>query len=269
MSKLSVRELDLLVNYWIGCNYMGHLGDGWTPEYLRAFFQVWCDLDINPISVHVSQVRDEFVDIMNSQTSQVQAKILRTLLASLPMEDSRAPATRNGMLHAKLSDVANRLEESNPLVENILPKRASDVVRLALTDAEHLVGRGSAVSSVDRTHTALHGYLKDVCDEASVQYRQNASITELFKLVRSNHPCFHSVGARQSDTDRICKTLASIVDTLNTIRNQATPAHPQDELLGEAEAVLAINSARSVFHYLEDKRSPRGRDLMQRLFSRR
>ena len=44
--------------------------------------------------------------------------------------------------------------------------------------------------------------------------------------------------------------LASCVDTLNTLRNNATPAHPNEDLLDEAEGMLAVNAVRSIFNYL-------------------
>lgn len=268
MSKLSVRELDLLFNYYIGFQH-GYLIGFNEPRELRAFFQVYCDLDINPESKYGSQVAQEFAEILMDQNPKVQAKILRVVLARYPPHRYREPETRNALLHKKLSDVATRLESSTVLVKDVAPASASEVVRVALNEAEHSIGRGIARSAVDRTHTALHGYLKDMCDEANIQYGSNPGMTELYKLLRNEYPAFQNTGPRQLDIDSICKTLANVVDKLGPIRNHSSLAHPQDELLDEPEAILAINAARTLFHYLEDKRRPRGQSLLQRLIGRR
>ena len=41
--------------------------------------------------------------------------------------------------------------------------------------------------------------------------------------------------------------------SLNTLRNQASIAHPNDNILEEAEAILAINSGRTLLNYLDSK----------------
>lgn len=169
MSKLAPRELDLLFNYYIGFRH-GYLDGLSEPADLRAFFQVYCDLDINPVSRFGSEVANEFAEILMHQTPEVQAKILRVILARYPPDHYRDPETRNALLHRKLAEVATRLESSTVLVDDVTPSSASEVVRVALKDAEHLIGRGSARSAVDRTHTALHGLLKVMCDEANIEY---------------------------------------------------------------------------------------------------
>ena len=48
--------------------------------------------------------------------------------------------------------------------------------------------------------------------------------------------------------------IATILDALNPVRNNASVAHPNDQLLGEPEAHLVINIVRTLLNYLEDKR---------------
>ncbi len=269
MTKLTTREIDLLCTYYIGIDHYGYLNGFREGQQMRAFFQVYCDLDINPTSRYGSDVSIEFVTILMAQTPQVQAKILRTVLEQFPPHPYAEPHTRNNKLYNKMLGVIKRLESETTLVENVSPKSSSEVVQVALKDADHLIGRGSALSAVDRTHTALHGYLKDLCNEASIQYGNDPSMPELYKLVREKHPAFQNSGPRQKDIDNICRTLGNIVDKLGPIRNRATPAHPQEELLEEPEAILAINAARTLFHYLEEKRSTHSRNFLQRMFTRK
>ena len=44
------------------------------------------------------------------------------------------------------------------------------------------------------------------------------------------------------------------VDALNPVRNNASVAHPNEVLIGEPEAMLVINTVRTLLSYLENKR---------------
>jgi hypothetical protein len=69
------------------------------------------------------------------------------------------------------------------------PRLTAAVVERALRDAQNLLQSSGAISAVDRAHTALHGYMRLLCDEASiVQPDDDASVTQLLKLLRTNHP---------------------------------------------------------------------------------
>ena len=49
------------------------------------------------------------------------------------------------------------------------------------------------------------------------------------------------------------KTSAAIVDAMGTVRNRASLAHPNEELLDHEEALLVINLARSLLRFLDEK----------------
>lgn len=60
-------------------------------------------------------------------------------------------------------------------------------------------------------------------------------------------------GARRDEVKRILRTSNAIVEAVNTIRNNASLAHPNEALLDEHEALLVINTARSLLLYLDRK----------------
>lgn len=130
---------------------------------------------------------------------------------------------------------------------------SSEVVDHALKDADHLLHTRGPVSCVDRLHTALHGYLRDLCGKAGLAFAPDASLTALFKLLRTEHTSFKSLGAQDQEMGRVLASQAATVDALNTLRNRASVAHPNEALLGEPEAMLMVNITRSLFHYLEAK----------------
>lgn len=130
---------------------------------------------------------------------------------------------------------------------------AREVVEQALADAEALLASSRPVSAVDRTHTALHGYLLAACDRQGIAYGSDATMTAVFRLLRDNHPALRDLGARSEDTQRMLQAMATVVDTLNPLRNRASVAHPNEQLLGDEEAWLVINATRTLLHYLHAK----------------
>jgi len=129
----------------------------------------------------------------------------------------------------------------------------SDVVERALADCEQLIHSRGATSGVDRVHTAFHGYLRAVCTKNRIDLPDSAGITQLFKAIRKQHPSFIIHGSQAHDIDRITSSLATIIDSLNPLRNQATLAHPNDVVLEEAEAMLVINTVRTMLNYFNAK----------------
>jgi hypothetical protein len=128
----------------------------------------------------------------------------------------------------------------------------SAVVERALLDFETLTKSNGAVSGIDRVHTALHGYLIAICNDANITAKDNADITTLFNLVRQQHSKFqaHPTG---TESQKMLRGLAQIVDAMNPVRNHSSLAHPNEELLEEPEAMLAANAVRSLLHYLNMK----------------
>jgi hypothetical protein len=129
----------------------------------------------------------------------------------------------------------------------------SEVVERSLSDAEHLLASQGATSGVDRIHTAFHGYLRARLDAQAIAYPPAAGVTDLFKLLRGSHPGFSASGPHQQEVDKILRSLANVVDTLNPVRNHGSVAHPNSALLPQAEAMLVINAVRTLLHYVDAK----------------
>ena len=127
----------------------------------------------------------------------------------------------------------------------------SEIVVRALSDAQNLLNTSGAISAIDRVHTAIHGYIKSICDENELKYKKDASITSLYKLLRENHPKIKSLSSNSKELDRIVKSFSTILDSINTIRNNFSVAHPNENLLNEDEAILVINSVRTILHFLD------------------
>lgn len=126
---------------------------------------------------------------------------------------------------------------------------AGEAVERALADADHLINVSGPVSAVDRLHTALHGYIRLLAANAGSDALPGVTVTRLFKELRTRHHAFRCLDADE-DASRMLSGLATVIDSLNSMRNNASVAHPNQVLLGEDEAHLAVNATRTLFHYL-------------------
>lgn len=138
-------------------------------------------------------------------------------------------------------------------VESHRPEVASAIVERAIADAETLLKGGGAPSGLDRVHTALHGFLIAVCERSGIECTSDATVATLLKAIRNHHPAFQASTVRKQDITTILRTMGAVADALGTLRNNASAAHPNKELLDEPEAMLAINAARTILHYIDSR----------------
>jgi len=129
----------------------------------------------------------------------------------------------------------------------------SDTVERALADCEQLIHSRGATSGVDRIHTAFHGYLRAICARSAIEVSEGAGLTQLFKAIREHHSAFSDTGPRNQDILQVMNSMATILNALNPLRNKATLAHPNEAVLEEPEAMLVINSSRTLLQYLNAK----------------
>jgi hypothetical protein len=100
----------------------------------------------------------------------------------------------------------------------------------------------------------MHGYLLSLCDDAGIGHGDSPTMNQLFKALRPEHPSLRDLGVRSEDVTKMLGSMAAILDALNPVRNNASMAHPNSELMGEAEAVLIVNTVRTLLTYFDAKR---------------
>jgi hypothetical protein len=250
MAGMTTVEQRRLIRLYLGVS-KGYLADFSTINDLEAFY-VQCRLDVNPREIDATN-RERFEQILAEVTPAEQAAIIREALKQYP-PDEAVLTTRNTELHDELLALASRLEGMSP-VRSKKPAITSAVVERAIDDAEQLLEKTGATSAVDRLHTVLHGYLRAVCDDARISYGDNTRMSGLFGLIRSQHPAFADFGPRRDEILHVLRSMSGIMDLLNPIRNESSMAHPNKDLLDPPEAVLVINTARTILHYLDMKLS--------------
>jgi hypothetical protein len=249
MAGMSRQDIAKLINRYIGVSG-GYLGD-FSYRTHRDFYPEYCDL-FHDTGAMPGTTRHRFETILINETPPNQAKIIRGILAKYP-PDSEQLSTRTQELHDYFIGIASQLEGN--AVNSPDLEITSAVVERAIADAESLIQTNGATSSVDRVHTMLHGYLKAVCDVEEIEYSDDVSMRGLLRLLREQYPALSHLGPRAQDVERVFQSIAVIMDAMNPIRNRASVAHPNEELLDEPEAMLVINCARTLLHYLDCKLS--------------
>jgi len=233
-------------------NYIGVSG-GYLADFsyrTHHEFYINCDLDINPYN-YEGTTRARFIKILSEQKPNNQAKILRAILERFPIGQEHAPSSRTQKLFDEIQEWIKLLEHkgakfvANPVIHTDL-----EVVQLALDDVELYLKNGKFISAVDRMHTAVHGYLKVICERLGINLSNDDSSSSALLNKIKDSPEIKSQG---EPITKIFKNLGTILQNMDTLRNHKSMAHPNSVLLDTPEAVLFINSARTLLHYLEAK----------------
>ena len=251
--KLTRSEIGRFVYNWIGVDagYLGSFTYASHDRFWREVGDVYVDTNL-----FAGTARECFEKTLFEANAKDQAAALRAIVDDYPPNDEPdpdRPKFRSRELRREIFAWISRLETGQVAVE-VEVESSSEVVRRALDDADTLLRTSGPQSAVDRVHTAMHGYLHSFGQEIGVKPDGRPTMNQLFKALRGSHPALADIGARGEDVKRILGSFATILDALNPIRNNASVAHPTDQLVGEPEARLVINVVRTLLNYFEDKR---------------
>jgi hypothetical protein len=239
------------VNRYVGVSG-GYLGvpeeNRFTYRTFEEFYLEYCGF-AKDLAGFQGTTRQRFIDVFLASSTKEQAKIIRGATERFPVGEG--PSSRTKALKGELLAEAETLEKQD-YVDDPSIAVTSEVVFEALKDATELIKSRKAVSAVDRVHTAFHGYLKSICSVNNIPFPKDADLVALAKKIFESHSKFQ-VTVKASEIKNIARSLASISDSLNPIRNQGSLAHPNEKLLDEPEATLVINAVRSLMIYLESK----------------
>jgi len=247
VGELRSSEIHWVVHQYVGVEG-GYLGD-FSYRTHREFYSAFCDLNLDLDAFTGNTTRERFVAILSGVEGHQQAAILRGIARKYPQggEHFRTPQA-----YRKLLELAKRCADGLS-VRASSPSITSDVLKRALADANLLIQSAGPTHAVDRVHTALHAYLKAVCQAQGLEAPPNATITNLFTLFRKDHPRLRDLGSQSDTMNSVLRSLSNVIDCLNPARNHGSLAHANEALLDRDEAMLAINAARTIFQYLDAK----------------
>lgn len=250
MEGLKSSEIHWVVSNYIGVSG-GYLGDFSYASH-REFYANYCDLEVDVDAFAENTTRKKFVAILSASEPRAQAAILIGVARRFPVGSEMQ---RNATAYQKLMALAKRCQQV-AVVDSEEPRITSDVVQRALAEATTLLKKHGPTSAIDRLHTALHGYLRTACRTANLDLSDAPSgprIVYYFKVLRQQHPGFEAPMAQQAAMKNILNSAATLLEQLDPIRNRATLAHANEELISHDEALLVINLVRSLMQYFDAK----------------
>ena len=127
----------------------------------------------------------------------------------------------------------------------------NQILREAIDDAEILIEKGKPANAYDRIYTALHGVLKQKCEEQDMQIGDRDTVTSILSKIRKH---IHGVepADKTTETAKILASISKIIDILNEMRNKKSLAHPNKTLLENDEALFVINISKAIMRYVND-----------------
>ncbi|MBX3356755.1 MAG: abortive infection family protein [Phycisphaeraceae bacterium] len=141
-------------------------------------------------------------------------------------------------------------------VASVVPRSATNAAAAALADAEVLLRARNPTSALDRIHTGLHAFLKGACDSSGITYPPDLPAGRLLRLLLEQHRALQLTGSQHEAMRTLLRAAGAMIDALGTIRNNASLAHPNDDLLDYESAIFAINLARSVMRFMDARLAP-------------
>lgn len=255
MPGLTGSEITKLVERYIGTTPDGYLCHFSYAKHER-FYSLYCgmDLDVPAAREKYRTTRNTFIGILKEAEPRDQARIIRGIFEFLPPpEDVDGEGDKERLaVFSEFQHVMQRLESEGAIEIRQTPQTSKTVLH-ALHDAELLLSQRGPQSAIDRAHTALHGYLKSLCNDRGFQLDDTASMTSLFGIVRKEFYEFKGPLAHDAEAKRMLGSIAGALDSLNTIRNRASLAHPNELLVESPEAMLYINLSRTALMYLASR----------------
>lgn len=256
---LTSIEIMMIVNDYIGVEG-GNLS-GFSFKSLEEFYPHYCSLEIDT-NEYTGTKKERFINILRQSGQEQQSKILQGLIHYLPLQAPRQNPffeeeplpidPKKNEAYNKIEKLIVRLNSSGSVIQENLTI-TNETVKRAIEDAKVLIKENGGTSGVDRVHTALQGYLRQVCKDAGISYKKDDVLTQLIGNLRANHPSLQDLGPRSKDIESILNSFRDIFDKLNPIRNRTTLAHPNETLLAEDEALFVIDSAHTILNYLNRK----------------
>ncbi|MBX3206097.1 MAG: abortive infection family protein [Labilithrix sp.] len=252
MQGMTKGEIDLLVYKYLGVD--GGYLCWFSYSAHDSFYAEYCDLEVDVPAMRKAHgtTRNTFIAILQLATPGDQARIIRGVLDKVPVENFTTDVQKKSAVAERLQAIAARLE--GIIVPGTPPRATTETVHQALRDAEELLKTQGPRSAVDRVHTALHGHVRYLCDQAEITVaNSDPDATLLLKALVDHHPRLQIPEPRRQDIRTILRSASAIIGAIGTIRNRASVAHANELLLDNEEALLVINAARTLMLYVDRK----------------
>lgn len=153
-------------------------------------------------------------------------------------------------LHDQIEAIVKQSGQRN--VTAMPVKNVNENIYQALEDAAVLLENTGPQRAYDRVHTALHASLRQICvNHAIAVDSTNDNVPGLLGRITAHLQGMPDDG-RNADIFKMLRSAASILNSINYLRNHNSMAHPTEMLLNDADSRFAINLVRSIMAYIDE-----------------
>lgn len=153
-------------------------------------------------------------------------------------------------LYAECLKIPKRLKQEG-IVENIdaiqpnVDDRDFSLLAKAIRES---IAKNEPEAALDRLHTFVVRYIRELCDKHSIAYNKNTPLHSLFggyiKYLRENKI------VESKMTERILNSSISVLEAFNDVRNNQSFAH-DNPILNYNESILIFNDIANVVRFIE------------------
>lgn len=192
--------------------------------------------------LHIS-VNSSLVEIFEKE----KTKILDAATGIFNMDDYEL--SFRGEKFYSLDEIS--IEDSNipNRVIDLSNKANNDILKLAIEDANKFMYEGNYTSALDRVHTFFMGYIRENLRSKGIEYTENETLNQLFKKIYS---FYESEKLIDKKIGTILKSMTGAISSINDLRNKNSLSHPNENIVNNRDAKLAIETVKMITNYLEE-----------------
>lgn len=234
------------------------MGSGYVLDFSNRTFQEFIlertgkDIYSDKYELHSGSKANRLRAFWKKESSYAVGKLIEDLveywLAKVHIGE-RSVYREDEILHQECIKIAERLKRGGP-VENIdsLKANSNDKSFTALEKSiKNSIDRNEPEIAIDRLHTFVTKYVRDLCDKYSIEYDKNTPLHSLFGGYVKHLTNENKIESKM--TVRILKSSISVFEAFNDVRNNQSLAH-DNTILNYSESILIFNDIANVIHFI-------------------
>lgn len=161
----------------------------------------------------------------------------------------------DGVLYDECLKVAERLKKDVASgLDAIKPNADDKDFNLLAKAIKESIEKNEPEFAIDRLHTFVVRYIRELCDQHSIPYGKNIPLHGLFGAYVKKLREENMIESEMSE--RILKSSIAVLEAFNDVRNNKSFAHG-NPVLNHSESVLIFNGVANLIRFIESVESIR------------
>jgi hypothetical protein len=231
------------------------MGSGYVSDFSNRTFQ---DFVLEQTGIDIYD--QKYAGYSGSKASRlrefwkVESNYLAGKLTNALLDYWSSQRTEMDAQQSQLYDECRKIAENlllNTAVEHIdaLKPNSDDLDFAVLTKLlREGLGRGELRESLDRLHTFVIGYVRNLCKKHAVPFDETMPLHGLFGAYVKHLK--NSKLVESEMTMHILRSSIAVLDAFNKVRNEKSFAH-HNQLLNYDESLLIVNNVCSTIRFIE------------------